>query len=142
MFQARQLHKKLSPEIAAMRRVTGLTDLGQSRMDNINNGDTGEIIFTRKTPQELVGEIYLLQEQLQAISAENKKLLDRLPPSGAGPNSSEMLEKDVTTKRKYGGSFLKKRFTMKKPRGSIFETLASNDFDTIVDDSNSNEMGD
>ena len=67
-------------------------------------------LIERGNQSLLAGGLYLLQEQLQAVSAENRKLLERLPPDGAGPTRSEIVKKDATTKRKYAGSFLKKRF--------------------------------
>ena len=135
-MQARQLHKQSNPELEAMRRVTGLTDLNQSQAfhDNI-----GEIILTTKSPRELVGEIYVLQEQLQAVVAENAKLHEKLA-SSTGMNSSEILKVEhANTKRKYSSLFLKKRFTTKmKSTGNIG---GSKDFDIVEEASASQELG-
>lgn len=63
-----------------MKRVTGLTDLDQFRVDNLNSNDDpiGEIISTTKSPKELVGEVYILKEQLQSAKEEYRKLLKQL----------------------------------------------------------------
>lgn len=60
-LQAKEIHNGSSttPGFEAMKRVTGLTDLDQFRVDNLYNNDDpmGEIILTTKSPKELVGEI-------------------------------------------------------------------------------------
>lgn len=100
-----------NPGIEAMKRVAGLEDLDQIHPPEENDEGIppGEIILTMKNQKELVGEIYLLKEQLEQVKEENKLLLEKVSISNDNSVKPNLSETSGPVKR---SSFVARRNTL------------------------------